>query len=108
MSGQDWAAALGGDWCDACGGARGGSSELSLALTLGAPSLQGLHLHVLRRMGLLDEVLAIVGEVQHGLATRKDTQGKLVRSRSPCGAPPTSVLLPIAAVVAPLPQQPIR
>jgi hypothetical protein len=79
-------AALSGNRCDSCGGARGGSPELRLALTLVAPSLQGLHLHVQQRMRVLNEVLVVIGEVRRGLATRKRTQGKSVRSRSPCGA----------------------
>jgi hypothetical protein len=73
MSNNDRAAVLGGDLRDARGGSRGGSSELSQALTPVAPSLHGLHLHVLRRMGILTEVLAVIGEVGHGLEMRKWT-----------------------------------
>jgi hypothetical protein len=97
MSGQDRVAALSGNWCDACGGGRGGSLELRLVLAPVAPSLQGLHLHVIRRMQVLNEVLAVVGEVRCGLVMRKRTQGKSVRSWSPCGAPPALVLLLAAA-----------
>jgi hypothetical protein len=97
---------LGVDQHDTHGDARGGLSELSLALAPVAPSLQGLHLCILQRMGVLTEVLAVISKVGHGLATRKQRQGKSARSQGPCGAPLASVLLP-SVTVAPLPQQPI-
>jgi hypothetical protein len=66
---------LGVDQHNTRGGARGGLPELSLALAPMATSLQGLHLCVLQRMGVLTEVLAVIDEVRRGLATRKWTQG---------------------------------
>jgi hypothetical protein len=98
--------ALGNDRHDARGGARGGSPELSLELALVAPSLQGLHLLVLQRMGVLTEVFTSVGEVWRGFAARKRTQGKLVRLRGRCGGPP-ALVLHSAMVAAPLPQHPV-
>jgi hypothetical protein len=92
---------------DAHGGARGGSPKLSLALASEALSLQGLHLRVLWKMGVLTDALAVVNEVGSGRATRKRTQGKSAKSRGPCGESPASVLLLAVAVVVPLPQQPI-
>jgi hypothetical protein len=105
MSSQDWAAMLGGDQHDARGSAWGTSPVLSLALALVALSLQHLHLRVLRRMGVLTEVHEVVDEVRHGLAMRKQTQEKSVRSQDPCGSPLASVLLPPVAAI--LSQQPI-
>jgi hypothetical protein len=99
-------AALGSDQRDACSSSRFGSPELSLALAPVGPSLQGLHLRVLQRVGALTQVLAVVGEVERGLAMRKRTQGKLARLRGPCGAPLASVLLLVEAALPP--QQPIE
>jgi hypothetical protein len=38
MSGHDWVAELGGEQCNARNSVRGGSPELSLELTVAAPS----------------------------------------------------------------------
>jgi hypothetical protein len=56
-------------------------------------------------MGIITEVLAAVGEVRLGLVMRRRTQGTSVRLQGPCGAPPALVLLLVAVVVSPLPQQ---
>jgi hypothetical protein len=72
--------ALGGEWCDACSDTRGGSLELSLELAPMAPSLHGLHLRDLQRIGVLTKVFMGVGEVRCMLATRKWTQRETMRS----------------------------
>jgi hypothetical protein len=69
----------GGERCNACGGARGHSPELSLELAPVARSLQGLHLHDLQRMGDLTNVFAGVDEVGRGLGMRKRTQREMAR-----------------------------
>jgi hypothetical protein len=69
----------GGERCNARGGARGHSPELSLELAPVARSLQGLHLHDLRRMGALTNVFAGVDEVGRGLGMRKRTQREMAR-----------------------------
>jgi hypothetical protein len=82
--------ALNGDRHDARGGARGGSPELSLALS-----------------PVITEALAIVSEIVRGLAARKQTRGESVRPGGPYGAPPA--LVPLLAVAAsPLPEQPVE
>jgi hypothetical protein len=93
----------GGERCNARGGARGHSPELSLELAPVARSLQGLHLHDLRRMGALTNVFAGVDEVGRGLGMRKRTQREMARLGGPCGAPLASVPLP-AVVATPFPQ----
>jgi hypothetical protein len=59
---------------------RGGSPELSLDHALVAPSLQGLHLHDLQKIGVLTNVFTGVSEVGRGLAMTKCTQRETVRS----------------------------
>jgi hypothetical protein len=70
MNDQDGAAALDGDRCDVCGGVRGGSLELSLVLAPVVHLPRGLRLRDLQRTRILIGVLAVVGEVGHGLATK--------------------------------------
>jgi hypothetical protein len=105
--GRDRVVALGSGRHDARGGARGGSPKLSLALAPVAHSTWGLHLHDLRRTGILTEVLAIVGVVGRRMEMRRRTWGIAVQSWGSCGAPPTLVLLPAVAVMSPLPWWPI-
>jgi hypothetical protein len=57
------------------GGARGGSPEFSLVLALVAHSPRGVHLRDLWRMGILNEVHAVIGEVGRRMATRRRTHG---------------------------------
>jgi hypothetical protein len=94
--------ASGRGWPMVLSGTRGDLSELSLALALVVHFPRGLHLHDLRRMGILTEVLAAIGEVGHGQAVRKLTQGKSVWSWGPWAAPPALIHLPVAAVASPL------
>jgi hypothetical protein len=80
-------------------------TELSLALAPVAHFPWGLHLHDLRRTGILTEVLAGVGEGGCELEIRRQTQGTLAWSRVQCGAPSAPILRPMMASVSPLPQR---
>jgi hypothetical protein len=72
---RDQVAAPDGGRHDVRSGARGGSSELSLALTPVAHSPWGLHLCDLRRTGIVTKVLTVIDEVGRQLAMRRQTQG---------------------------------
>jgi hypothetical protein len=71
---------LGIERCNARSGARGGSSELSLALAPVAHPPRGPHLRDLQRTGVLTEVLVVNGEVGSRLATGKRAQREMAKS----------------------------
>jgi hypothetical protein len=59
-------------------------------------------------MGILTEVLAGIGEVGHGLATRRQLQGTPSRLCGLCGEPLTLVLLSVVVAASPIPQRLVR